>query len=143
MATKTLTLRGTADWVRVFPDNRDMSGYNDAYRDCNGAYTLEFDPTPESEQALAESGSQKQRGRKSGKYKLIRKHTEKFDWAGGPPKVTDKDGRVWDFEDNGSIWNGSELELEVDVYDAGPGKGTRLRSVKVLKLAPPPERDED
>lgn len=144
MATKTIKLVGVSDWNRVFFDNRDMTGYRDAYRECDGAYTLDIDLTPESEKLLKESGSTKDRGRKTGKYKFVRKHADsRYDWAGGPPKVVKSDGTVWDFENDGPIWNGSLLEVDVDVYDTRAGKGTRLRAVKVLKLAAEPERDEE
>ena len=144
MATETIKLTGVGYWMRVFPDNRDMTGYNDAYRECDGAYTLELDLDSVSEERLLDSGSQKKRGMKSGRYKMIREHKHpRFDWAGGPPRVTDKDGEAWDFEDSGSIWNGSLVEVTVDVYDAGPGKGTRLKAVKVIELADPPEREDE
>ena len=143
MATETLTLTGTCKWARVFYGNRDMTGWQDAYRECDGAYTVDVDLDADSETRLLDAGSQKQRGRKSGAYKMVRKHLGPYEWAGGPPKVYKADGSDWDYEGDGVIWNDSFVEIEVDIYDAGPGKGTRLKSLKVLVLAPAPDMNRD
>jgi hypothetical protein len=143
MATKTIKVTGIGYWLRVFPDNRDMTGYNDAYRECDGAYTVAIDLDEKSARELEEAGSRRKRSPKNGTFKFDRKHKDpRFDWAGGPPKVTKPDGTEWSYEDDGPIWNGSVVEITVDLYETKFGMGSRLRALHVVEPADPPEDRE-
>ena len=39
MATRKLKLTGIAEWAKVFTENRDMLGFEEAYVSCDGACT--------------------------------------------------------------------------------------------------------
>jgi len=41
MATRKVKLTGTAEWAKVFPQNRDLLGFDGAYQDCDGACTID------------------------------------------------------------------------------------------------------
>jgi len=146
MATKKITLKGQAQWARVFEDNRDMQGFEGAYVEFDGAYTIDVVLDKENKQILKDSGSAKK-----GKFdddgnfsvKFVRKHKDRFDWASGAPQVTKADGTAWSFEDDGSLGNGSEIEVELSVYTTAYRPGTRLESVKVLKAVEIEERVSD
>ncbi len=136
MATKQVVLTGTAKWARVFEDNRDMNGFEGAYVDCDGAYSIDVFLDKANKQKLKDSGSIK-RGKfdDDGNFsvKFTRKHTDRFEWASGAPKVTKLDGSVWSFEDDGPIGNDSEVEITLSVYTTSYNPGTRLEAVKVIK----------
>lgn len=58
-----------------------------------------------------------------------------------PPEIFDKDGKaIMVYVDDKAvgekvyIGNGSEVEVTVEIYDTQMGKGTRLRSVKIIDL---------
>ena len=40
MAFKDVTTRGPIEWAKITEETRDMSGYEDEYAECEGAYTL-------------------------------------------------------------------------------------------------------
>lgn len=138
MATKKVVLKGQSMWARIFPDNRDMKGYEGAYEEFDGAYTIDLLMDKENKMKLKDSGSAKK-----GKFdddgnfsvKFIRKHKDRFEWASGAPEVVKADGTAWDFETDGPINNGSDIEVELSVYTTAYSPGTRLEKVKVLKLA--------
>lgn len=81
-------------------------------------------------------------------------------WYFHPPKVLDKDDNIvvdytWDDKEKTEwtrdgdpvlIGNGSDVEVLVEVYDAGRfGKGTRLKAVKIIDLIEynPDKEDEE
>lgn len=153
MASTYLNLKGLGFWVRVFPENRDVEGYDGELKSTGGQYVLQFAPDADSMQALVKSGSQSpdyakthvdDEGNSHETVKLKRQHEkysrkgELLEWASGAPDVYTNDGRHWDVEEDGFIGNGSELECRVCVYTAGKTVGTRLESVKVLTLVEPP-----
>ena len=37
---KEVTTTGPIEWAKIFEDTRDMTGYEGAYEECNGAYTV-------------------------------------------------------------------------------------------------------
>lgn len=141
MATRKIVVKGKAYWPRLFEDNRDLKGWNDSYVPMNGMYTIEVDLDAENEAILKESGSAKQKN-KHGRYKFTRPHEHRFEWAAGEPKVVAPDGSRWSFEENGSIWNESEVAVHLDVYDTSGMSGTRMTQVDVLEVAAAPEREE-
>jgi hypothetical protein len=119
---------------------------------CGGTYTCGLVITPEQHRELRVEGCfniahSKMMPDGNERINFKRKH-EQFDrkgrpmtWASGAPKVTDKDGNPWDKEENGLIWNGSEIEVTYEQY--GDRKFWRLVSVKVLKAAEAPTMDDD
>jgi hypothetical protein len=69
-------------------------------------------------------------------FKFNRKFSTPNDWDGDAPTVYKADGAKWDYEADGTIGNGSEVLVELDVYK---NKGyatytTRLERVKVINL---------
>jgi hypothetical protein len=137
MATKFLTIKGTAKWARVFEDNRDLLGFEGAAKEYGGQYVIDVYPDKENLDKLKDAGSRLQpKLDEDGKMfiKFKRKHEGPFPAASGAPKVINKGGDVWSFEDDGPIGNGSEVEVNLVVYDTRMGKGTRLEGVKVLNL---------
>lgn len=161
MAKQKLKLTGLLYWARVFEENRDMVGYQDAYKECDGAYTLDLIITEKEADKLRATNTQKKlkevilkedgsvvnydslsRAEKKEiddedifyKVKLVRKHKEKFDTYGGAPKVLKKDGSSWSFEEDGTIGNGSTGEVSIETYTLNSGlTGTRYSQVKVLE----------
>ena len=146
MATRMVTLRGKGKWCKVFPENRDKEGYNGAYQDFDGACTIDVYLTKEEFQKLkdAKSATKLKLDEDTGErfVKLKRKFKDRYEWASGAPKVTKPDGSVWDYEADGAIGNGSEVEVTVSVYDTSMTPGTRLESVKVIKAEALPPRED-
>ena len=154
--TRTVTVTGEANWAKIFEENRDMKGWcgptgaaRGTYEDCDGAYTLDLVMDTDNASTLKMSGSMKEPKPEDGglRVKLIRKHKGPFAAASGPPVVTHKDGTPWDIEKDGTIGNGSKVEVTVSVYSikAYGTTGTRLESVRVLELVVyerPPEEPE-
>ncbi len=68
------------------------------------------------------------------KVKFIRKFNTGKDWDSGAPIVQKSDGSTWDINSDGTIGNGSTVEVELSVYDTSRPNivGTRLDKVKVL-----------
>jgi len=137
MATKRVTLEGTAMWSKVFEDNRDMEGYKGAYADTNGRCTINILLDKDNYDKLISSGTMK-RGKKEGdlmNVKFDRKWETGRDFDSGPPTVLKADGNPWDFAEDGYIGNGSLVRVLLNVADL-PKQGvvsTRLEAVKVLK----------
>lgn len=133
--SKNIKLRGIAKWAKLFDANIDKEGYKGAYKDCEGAYTIDLGLTEEEFAKLKESGSQKRGKEADGLIwvKLIRKNKHKIPELGGAPKVYDKSGAVWDYDTNGAIGNGSTVTVLANVYKAGDVVGTRIEKVQVLK----------
>jgi hypothetical protein len=133
--TTFLKLEGKANWARVFEDNRDMKGFEGAYEECEGAYTLELVLDAENFDKLKASGSMKKGSidTEGVKVKFVRKHKGPFPEVSGPPKVLKADNSVWGFEKDGAIGNGSDVEISLSVYPVMKGKrfGTRLDKVVV------------
>ena len=153
MATRTIELTGPIMWAHIFEENRDMNGYEGAYREHDGAYTVEIGLDKDQFQALKDIGSAKRAKDIDGKedrydpdykwVKLVRKHKDRFDWASGEPKVVDSTDSPWTFEHEGEVYNGSECTVTVSVYDTSYRNGTRLEKVKVLRAADKPEPKKD
>lgn len=57
--TVYLELPATFEWTRVFPENMDKVGANNAYVGTNGAYTMDVILTKDVFQQLKDAGSQK------------------------------------------------------------------------------------
>ena len=138
MATRKIKLTGIAEWAKVFTQNRDMKGFDGAYEDCDGACTIDVILDDDNMQILKNSrsikrGSPDPEGRGT-KVKFIRKFNTGKDWDSGAPIVQKSDGSTWDLSTDGTIGNGSTVEVELSVYDTSRPNivGTRLDKVKVI-----------
>ena len=139
MGTRKVKLSGTAEWAKVFEQNRDMKGYEGAYEAHDGACTIDLLMDADNVAALKASRSiknPKDMGNGQYKVKFIRKFDTGRDWDSGAPVVTHADGTPWNFDTDGPIGNGSSVEVMLSVYDTSYKNraGTRLDSVKVLEL---------
>ena len=150
MGTRKVKLTGLGYWAKVFEDNRDLTGFEDSLKDSGGQCTIDVDLDAESFAKLSQSKSML-RGKESPdnegmtRVRFKRKWEEKF--AGGAPKVVKDDGSVWDYDEDGSIGNGSTVEVILNVYDTSRKNiiGTRLEKVKVTNHVEyvPDDDDED
>ena len=138
MATRKIKLTGIAEWAKVFETNRDMEGFDGVYRDHDGACTIDLIMDDDNLAALKASRSMKKgtpdpEGRGT-KVKFIRKFNTGKDWDSGAPIVQKSDGSTWDISSDGTIGNGSTVEVELSVYDTSRPNivGTRLDKVKVV-----------
>ena len=142
MATRKVKLTGIAEWARVFESNRDMDGFDGVYRDHDGACTIDLIMDDDNLAALKASRSMKKgtpdaEGRGT-KVKFIRKFNTGKDWDSGAPIVQKSDGSTWDINSDGTIGNGSTVEVMLSVYDTSYKNrpGTRLDSVRVIEHVP-------
>lgn len=150
MSTRKVKLIGPVFWSKVFPDNRDLTGFEDALKDSGGQTSIDIDLDAENMDKLRRSKSMK-KGTNSPdndgltRVKLTRRWTDQY--AGGAPTVLKPDGTPWDFDEDGFIGNGSIAEVTVHVYDTARKSivGTRLEKVKVLehKVYEPDAQDDD
>ncbi|CAB4124578.1 hypothetical protein UFOVP59_29 [uncultured Caudovirales phage] len=151
---KEVTTTGPIEWARIFEFNRDMEGYQDAYADCEGAYTLTQILNKEQFEKLKKSGSMKkpiQSKMMDGiiAVKFERKHLVKtkageiVPKAGGAPIVVKADGTPWNPEEDGLIGNGSIAEVTnlIQTFEVTNEKGvkekasrTALSKVKIVEL---------
>jgi hypothetical protein len=147
--TEVVTV-GPIEWARIFEDNRDMEGYDGAYTDCEGAYTMVQVLDKAQFEKLKKKGSQKKPIAKRLMdgviaVKFERKHLVKMDdgtiieKAGGAPKVVNAAGNVWDADVDGLIGNGSIAEV-TNLLTSFKGKDgtnicrTTLTKVKIVDL---------
>ena len=156
---KEITTTGPIEWAKIFEDTRDMVGYEGAYEECNGAYTLNQILDKEEFDKLKSAGSQKKPNQKrlmdgelvvkfERKHLVVTKDGREIPQAGGAPKVTDSDGQVWDTDINGGIGNGSMAAVTnlITTFQGSDGKTysrTSLVSVKILEHVPIPEREDE
>jgi hypothetical protein len=162
MGTRKVKLVGYAYWAKVFEENRDLTGFEDALKDVGGQCTIDvaldadnFDKLKRSKTMLRGRPSDEHEGLTTVRFK--RKWQEEY--GGGAPVVVKADGTKWDYEEDGVIGNGSTVEVLLNVYDTSRKNivGTRLEKVKVLEhkvynpdegadeeeeeeVAPPPKR---
>lgn len=157
---KEVTTVGPIEWAKIFEGNREMSGYEGAYDDCEGAYTVTQILTKDEFAKLQKAGSQKkpiQKRLMEGELavKFERKHLVKaksgdvIAQAGGAPKVLGPDGKTWDVETDGLIGNGSKAEITnlITTFAGQDGKmisRTSLTKIKILEHVQyvRPEQDE-
>lgn len=140
--TRRIKLKGPLYWAKVFEHNRDTEGFEGAYKDHDGACTVEIDLDEANYNLLKSSGSMK-KGNPSPdnegmmRVKFLRKFVEE-PYAGGAPVVKDANGNNWNFEELGYIGNGSDGAVILDVYPTKRKSivGTRLIGVDVYKLVP-------
>jgi hypothetical protein len=142
--TEVVTV-GPIEWARIFEDNRDMEGYDGAYTDCEGAYTMVQVLDKAQFEKLKKKGSQKKPIAKRLMdgviaVKFERKHLVKMDdgtiieKAGGAPKVVNASGNVWDADVDGLIGNGSVAEV-TNLLTSFKGKdGTNICRTTLTKV---------
>lgn len=149
--SKFIELEGIAFYPKVFEHNRDMKGFEGAYEECNGAYTIEVVLNDVEYQKLQESGSKTEgKEHEEGRsVKFKRKHEvrnrktgEIIEALSGAPQVVDADGNDWiSTEDEPRlIGNHSRVIVAVSVEQDKKKKSivyTRLEGVKVLDLVEP------
>lgn len=150
MALKNVTTTGPIEWARITEDTRDMSGYDDEYAACEGAYTLNQRLTKEEFDKLKQAGSQKKPMQKRllegdivvkfiRKHKVTNKEGAEVKKAGGAPVVRNADGDIWDTERDGLIGNGSIAEV-TNLISTFKGQDckiysrTSLKAVKIIEL---------
>lgn len=138
MGTRKVKLTGYAYWAKVFEENRDLTGYEDALKDIGGQCTIDVALDAEQMDKLKRSKSML-KGRPSDEHeghtvvRFRRKWQEEY--GGGAPKVVKADGTNWDYDEDGFIGNGSLVEVLLNVYDTSRKNivGTRLEKVKVVE----------
>lgn len=150
MGTRKVKLVGMGYWAKVFEDNRDKTGFEDALVEIGGQTTIDMDLDDANMEKLKKSKSMK-RGTPSSenaamtRVRFTRKWTEQY--GGGEPSVVKADGTKWDYDEDGPIGNGSTVEVTLAVYDTSRKSivGTRLEKVKVLehKVYDPDAEDEE
>ena len=139
MATRKIKLTGIGYWAKVFEQNRDLTGYEDALKDIGGQCTVDVDLNGE-ELARLQASKSMLKGRESSdnpglqRVRFRRKWQENY--GGGAPIVVHADGTPWDFDTDGVIGNGSVVEVLLSVYDTSRKAivGTRLEKVRVVEL---------
>lgn len=159
--SKTIKIRGEASWAKVFENIRDMYEWNDdtgAFdkpSSTDGVYTINVALDMEEFKKLRRSGSLAAKHSKENEvglevvrfkrpHKKIGKGGKVLDFASGAPKVVNDLGEPWNFEEDGMIGNGSDVEVTVVVYETAYSPGTRLEEVKVLNHVPmEPKEDSD
>lgn len=149
MATKFIKLEGELMWAKVFKENRDLTGWNNTAEATDGQLSVDLILDEDEYEKLNKAGSQKYRpkdhnqGDGTFKVKFTRPwFKEGQEWACGAIPVHKADGSLWDYSEDGVIWNGSKGIVQLAVYDIKkyPGsKGTRLDAITVVKASEPPE----
>lgn len=150
MGTTQITLEGAAMWSKVFEENRDLRGFEDAFVPFDGAYTIDVVMNKEEFDRLAATGAAKAskiKQKEVDKFgevtlKFTRKHKDRFEWSSGAPLVCKPDGTAWSYMNDGVIPNGSKVTVTVDVYTTSKATGTRLARVNVTEVADMEEKPE-
>lgn len=159
MATKYTEVKttGPIEWAKVFETNRDMTGYEGAYVDFEGAYTVQQILSKDEYTKLQAAGTQKKPNQKrlmdgelmlkfERKHKITSRDGKVIPQAGGAPKVMNADGTAWDKEVNGLIGNGSTAEVTnlITTFKGGDGKmysRTTMTEVKIIEHIPVEEKE--
>lgn len=143
MGTRKVVIKGKGYWMKVFEQNRDLTGFNDALKEVGGQTVMDIDLEPSEVEKLKKAkfmsaGKPSPEDSSLTRMRLKRKWTENY--AGGAPEVLKADGTPWDYEQDGPIGNGSTVGVIVEVYDTKASRqgiyGSRLSAVKVLEHIP-------
>jgi len=150
----TFIIPGIAQWAKVFEHNRDMEGFEGAYVDCDGAYTIDL---VVDEDGLAIYERSKAAGKPKPAYldegtgtythkrknnddeantrtdlfiiKFKRKHLDRVsDRFGGAPEIIGLPEGVTE------IGNGSRVELRFSTYTTKMSNGCRMEKIRVVDL---------
>lgn len=143
MATRKIKLKGYLYWSKVFEENRDLEGFEGAFKEHEGACTIDIDVNKANADLLQSSGSMKRPEPSPDNEGMFRIKKLKRKWIeepynGGAPKVKKADGSLWNLEEDGLIGNGSYGEVILSVYDTARKSivGTRLDEVVVVEHIP-------
>ena len=156
---KEVTTKGPIEWAKIFENNRDLSGYEGQYEDTDGAYVLVQVLGKDEFEKLKKAGTMKkpiQKRLMDGEIaiKFERRHLIKtkdgkeIPQAGGAPKVVGPDGKRWDVEEQGHIWNGTIAEV-TNLITQFPGQDgkivsrTSMTKVKIIEHVPYVREDDD
>lgn len=163
--TNIVFIEGKVMYARVFENNRDMEGYEGAYREFDGMYELLLGvPTNGDDykeimswnrlyepKHFGDPGFDEERGAVEGlsyfRFKRRHKHViasgkEIPEW-GGPPKVVAADGTTpWGTDV--LIGNGSDVTVKLNVYRADKKRTfVRLEGLRVDNLVEAPKKEND
>ena len=137
MATKQYILRGTFKWMN------HLFNLDEKY----GKYSVDFYPSEESWELYNTIGLglDIREDPEDGKYvKFSRKHSQLIkdqQIVFGAPKVYNADGTLK--TEIGSMGNGTEGMVKIEVYDTQKGKGHRLAEVAIInevEYVPDPDK---
>ena len=163
--TQYITVRGFAEYAKIFPENRDTAdkathpGIKKMLKQSDGQYSINFYPADDTEMnkcfgplahEMYGGGERLKEGQPYGTGKffaLKRKHSDIKETIkgemefGGVPEVVhfsddDKKGKPWSFEDDGAIGNGSEVLVKFTVYGQGTTQSVRLEKVGIISHIP-------
>ena len=133
-----ITVTGIAQWAKVFEQNRDLEGYQGQWSNTSGRCSIEMILDEKNAKSVKNAGcmsngKEDPEGRGT-LFKFNRKFDTPYEWECGAPKVYKEDGTMWNYDVDGTIGNGSEVLVELDIYK---NKGystytTRLERVKVI-----------
>lgn len=135
--TEYVEIRGEARWAKIFEENRDKKGPNDAWVDFGGKTTIQIHSKDRSVfEPLEDVGSQKRikKDKEDGTYyaQFDRKWDAPYTY-GGAPRVVHADGETdWDINQDGLVGNGSEVIVLLSVQDVKGMMATRLEGVQVI-----------
>ena len=137
MGSRLVTVRGIAEWAKVFPENRDMEGYEGAFKEFDGACTIDLIMDDGNIDRLVEAGCGRNpkpdpqgRGKK---IRFERRFKTAYDFNSGPHVVTNADGTPCSLQEDGIIGNGSMVEADITFFDTKrKHAGSRLDRVMVL-----------
>lgn len=149
MATRKVKLQGIGYWAKIFEDNRDLTGFEDALKEVGGQTCIDVDLDATNMALLQKSrsmkkGSPSQENDGMTRVRFTRKWTENY--GGGAPIVQKADGTTWDYDEDGPIGNGSFVQVVLSVYDTSRKSivGTRLDKVKVIEhVAYDPDAEDE
>ena len=167
--TKYVRMDGYGRWIKM--QLSDMDTHDSHFDKSGGRFTLDFYPETEEEldKYWASGAPEVALGHQMlrtpdhprygngdpdlgiGSYLKLRKdNNANDDRFAGPPNVFDwrgdKEGGtdLWDFEEDGLIWNGSKVAVKYSIWNNSEDKSRaviRLQSLAVLELADEPEID--
>ena len=141
MATRKVKLTGYGYWMKVFEGNRDLTGFNDQLKEVGGQCVMDLDLSPEEFGKLKKAkfmSAGKPSAENPGYTRVRLKRKWQEEYGGGAPTVLKDDGTAWAYDEDGTIGNGSEVAVIVQVYDTKAPNivGARLEKVKVLNHKP-------
>lgn len=148
--TKIVAMTGYVEYAKVFEQNMDDN--MDFHERTQGQYNVNFYPESETDfTAFFEAGApESTMGHDTikignselglGKYLKLKRpnvHPSGIEAFGGAPMVFDfREGestKLWDFEKDGELGNGSKVVVKVSIYGSGPRASIRLERIAVLE----------
>lgn len=139
MGTRLVKVQGLGYWMRVFEQNRDLTGYDNQLADIGGQCVMDIDLDDTNLGLIRKAGyafEAKPSPDNPGMHRLRLKRKWTENYGGGAPTVLRPDNSVWNYDADGLIGNGSSVEAIVQVYDTRNAKikGMRLEKIRVNEL---------